>query len=421
MPVGGGGIGPCSRGTVVSAATDPAAGGCLDEAAALVDALPDGMLSQFVPATVWLGWGEVNNDQLERAARHFERGLRLARSTGQTYMVAYLNSALGAVRALTGSAPAATRCFEDSLDAAALTGSDEMRAAALTVGCMLAVRRGDLADAVRMGAEAVDAVGHRDRWLASVATPQLANALVSTGDPHAAIELLTRAGGGPELPAVDRVMRVNWYLVLTEAAVLAGLPAEAVAWADQAEAAAAAVDRASRTGLALLARATATLSTDPVAAAALALAAAEHLERTGIVVDRGRALMLAGAALGVLGESDRARACFATARTLFQDAEAHLFLRQLIREERRMMARRRPPGPLAGAFAERYGLTRREVDTVALLAEGLTNREIGQRLHISPKTVEVNLSRIYARLGISGRAALAGIWAGQCAGSGTEG
>jgi DNA-binding CsgD family transcriptional regulator len=51
------------------------------------------------------------------------------------------------------------------------------------------------------------------------------------------------------------------------------------------------------------------------------------------------------------------------------------------------------------------------VEIAALVADGLTNRDIGLRLHLSPKTVEVHLGRIYAKAGVSGRAALAGVWA----------
>ena len=49
-------------------------------------------------------------------------------------------------------------------------------------------------------------------------------------------------------------------------------------------------------------------------------------------------------------------------------------------------------------------LSRRETDVLRLLAEGLTNREIAERLYISPKTAEHHVSRIYAKLGVSTRA-----------------
>jgi DNA-binding CsgD family transcriptional regulator len=52
-------------------------------------------------------------------------------------------------------------------------------------------------------------------------------------------------------------------------------------------------------------------------------------------------------------------------------------------------------------------LTASEHNVADLVARGLTNREIGQRLFISPRTVETHLAHVYAKLGLSSRAALA--------------
>ena len=52
-------------------------------------------------------------------------------------------------------------------------------------------------------------------------------------------------------------------------------------------------------------------------------------------------------------------------------------------------------------------LTDREREVADLVATGITNREIAARLVLSEKTVERHLSRIFAKLGISSRAALA--------------
>lgn len=49
------------------------------------------------------------------------------------------------------------------------------------------------------------------------------------------------------------------------------------------------------------------------------------------------------------------------------------------------------------SFCERNNLTAREKDIVEALSEGLTNREIGEVLFISPKTVENHLSKIYQK------------------------
>jgi ATP/maltotriose-dependent transcriptional regulator MalT len=49
------------------------------------------------------------------------------------------------------------------------------------------------------------------------------------------------------------------------------------------------------------------------------------------------------------------------------------------------------------------GLTAREGEILALVAEGLTNRDIGKRLFISDKTVSVHLSNLMAKLNVSSR------------------
>jgi len=48
-------------------------------------------------------------------------------------------------------------------------------------------------------------------------------------------------------------------------------------------------------------------------------------------------------------------------------------------------------------------LTRREVEVLRLLGEGLTNAEIARRLFISPKTAEHHVSRVFAKLGLARR------------------
>jgi DNA-binding CsgD family transcriptional regulator len=49
-------------------------------------------------------------------------------------------------------------------------------------------------------------------------------------------------------------------------------------------------------------------------------------------------------------------------------------------------------------------LTARELDVLALVAQGLTNREISSRLFISPATVRTHLEHIYDKLGVRSRA-----------------
>jgi DNA-binding NarL/FixJ family response regulator len=48
-------------------------------------------------------------------------------------------------------------------------------------------------------------------------------------------------------------------------------------------------------------------------------------------------------------------------------------------------------------------LTRREQQVASLVSQGLTNRRIAQRLHVTDKTIEMHLSNIFAKLGVSSR------------------
>jgi DNA-binding CsgD family transcriptional regulator len=59
----------------------------------------------------------------------------------------------------------------------------------------------------------------------------------------------------------------------------------------------------------------------------------------------------------------------------------------------------------SGASAERpAGLTSREVEVLSLLASGESNREIGERLSISHRTVERHIAAIYRKIGARRRA-----------------
>jgi DNA-binding CsgD family transcriptional regulator len=63
-----------------------------------------------------------------------------------------------------------------------------------------------------------------------------------------------------------------------------------------------------------------------------------------------------------------------------------------------------PPSPAAS-----LGLTQREAEVLALVAEGRTNRQVGQALFITPKTASVHVSRILAKLGVAGRGEAAAV------------
>lgn len=138
-------------------------------------------------------------------------------------------------------------------------------------------------------------------------------------------------------------------------------------------------------------RLTALLSQD----AGAALVARGTAERNGLVVEAAVSAVVAAR----LGASDvaleSALACFDTV-----GADPWAFqTRQLMRENGLV------PPRVSGATAG--SLTPIELKMARMVQQGLTNREIAGALHYSPKTVEVYLSRVYAKLGLSSRLALA--------------
>jgi DNA-binding CsgD family transcriptional regulator len=92
-------------------------------------------------------------------------------------------------------------------------------------------------------------------------------------------------------------------------------------------------------------------------------------------IAEGRAALATLDGLGARGEADAVAA--------------------LLRSLGARVARRAPAG--AGM------LTKRELEVLALLGEGISNRQIGERLFITRKTVEHHVASVLAKLGLSGR------------------
>ncbi|HEY7487247.1 MAG TPA: AAA family ATPase [Streptosporangiaceae bacterium] len=85
------------------------------------------------------------------------------------------------------------------------------------------------------------------------------------------------------------------------------------------------------------------------------------------------------------------------------DAAATLVRRRL----RELGLARRPRGAAVTTRANPAGLTTRQVDVLALLAEGMTNAEIADRLVLSVRTVDHHVSAILGKLGVPTRRAAA--------------
>jgi DNA-binding CsgD family transcriptional regulator len=126
--------------------------------------------------------------------------------------------------------------------------------------------------------------------------------------------------------------------------------------------------------------------------------AASALEWCGdleLELEVARTLLVAGHIERRRKRRRAARELLEDALQRFESAGAALWAKRARLELERVTARR-----------EQNALTTTERLVADLSASGLTNREVAVRLHISPKTVESNLSRVYLKLGIRSRAEL---------------
>jgi len=121
--------------------------------------------------------------------------------------------------------------------------------------------------------------------------------------------------------------------------------------------------------------------------------AAAAWQRLEAAYSFARTRLMIGEACAALGDADAARLEIEGARDVFRQLGAEPDLRA---------AESRLAAPERGRPA---GLTEREVELLALLATGRTNREIAGELFISEKTVARHVSNIFNKIGVSSRAA----------------
>jgi DNA-binding CsgD family transcriptional regulator len=123
----------------------------------------------------------------------------------------------------------------------------------------------------------------------------------------------------------------------------------------------------------------------------------DELDRVSIPLERARTLLALGSARRKVGQRRAARKTLEQALAEFDALGASLWSERTRRELGRISGR----GPSQGE------LTATERRVAALVAEGMTNREVAAALYVTPRTVEGTLSRVYAKLGVRSRTELA--------------
>jgi DNA-binding NarL/FixJ family response regulator len=83
--------------------------------------------------------------------------------------------------------------------------------------------------------------------------------------------------------------------------------------------------------------------------------------------------------------------------------------RALLRRAGESVLQRRPGTNAIPPRLRQAGVTAREYEVLTLISAGLTNREIAQRLFLSPRTVETHVANLVAKTGVSSRTELGGL------------
>ena len=121
--------------------------------------------------------------------------------------------------------------------------------------------------------------------------------------------------------------------------------------------------------------------------------AAEYWQRLNFPFERALAL-------AATGDDEDAREAVRVLQTIGAPRAAHVLAAEL----RARGVRGLPRGVRAATRANPAGLTRKQLEVLELLGQGLSNAEIADRLYITSKTAEHHVGAVLAKLGVTSRA-----------------
>ncbi|MEV4715144.1 AAA family ATPase [Micromonospora sp. NPDC049374] len=383
----------------------------LAAAVVAVDATGDADLRPYVEIVSPLALVEIQLGNFADADRHLARARRILDGLGPSSASPYLLVMESLVHTRAGRLTRAVRAAEEARTAAERVGSTEMgamaaavrlrpvlwtagpAAALATAGPAVAPVGGDL------GSDGPEVVGPpRSRAWWRINRVELALARAVAGDWGGGADLLTEPATPPSRHPPVLVAR---DLVAAVAAVGRGDHATARQVGERAERRATAAGLPYEIGLARFARAfTAYRMEGPDRATMLAESAAASFAAAGTPMEEALSRHLAGAAYLVAGRYGPGAAALDRAETGYRACGAGWAAS--------VLAEHRATGPArSGRPAGDAALTVREREIAGLATTGLSNKEIATRLYLSPRTIESHLNRVFAKLQVHSRTAMA--------------
>lgn len=304
---------------------------------------------------------------------------------------------LASVEILDGNWAEAAQLVDDGLEGADQAGQLAQRAVLLATGAVLDALRGRAAEATEKAEASAllsERTGAKFGW--AMSRSALGTLALSRGDAHSADLHL-----GPVVDHLERAgvrepgaLRIDADAV--EALLLLGEVRAATELLDRLEERASELHRISVLANAARCRGLLTAVGNPAGALPHFEAALALHDRVTVPVDRGRTLLALGSTQRRLRQWRSARASLDAATATFERLGARQWAVRAHEESSRIGGR----APSAG------GLTPTELRIAELVCDGRSNRDVAAALFVTVKTVESNLTRIYAKLGVSSRTAL---------------
>ena len=339
--------------------------------------------------------------ELDEARRIYERQYELSHARGDVLRRQVVLWRLADLEHMAGRLVRAEEVIDESLALAEQCEHEPGRMFLLPLKAMVAAERGRESEARGHAAEArqlADDHGNgRVRMRSMLALALIELAVGNAAAAAAALEGIPaselRVPRQPSSALAVRITALAQAGDLDEAERLAALYEEQVAGTRDALAAHPVVARSRGQILSLRGE-------HDVAIGLLEHAVTGH-ERLPLRLELGRSLL----SLGIAQRRDRrklsARASLERAVALFDELGAAPWAARAREELARIGLQRRE------------GLTPTEDRIASLVATGRSNREIASELHLSAKTIEANLTRIYRKLNVRSRTELAGRLAGE--------
>jgi DNA-binding CsgD family transcriptional regulator len=352
----------------------------------------------------WLDGGYVTAtyalclaDQLEHATSAADAGIAEARRRGLAPMFMQLATIRGEIAFRRGDLDVAEEHSRRALELGRQLGVEHV--ALLEWLPLVLLERGDISAAT----ELIEAVELEDSTLGGSFGVEV---LAHRGCVRIAGGALVQ-GLADILEAQRRMTAAGWQLsVLTDwtpsaaaALVTLGRADEARRLASRELSEAAAYGAPRRHGIALTLSGSLDLGDEGLARLRQAVAI---LERTPARVEHARALVSLGEGLRVRGQPAEARTVLVQACDQAHQCGAAALVQRARAELVASGAR-----PRRDAISGPQALTPAEARAALMAAEGLSNREIAQALFVSAKTIETQLSQVYAKLSIHSRRDLA--------------